>query len=383
WNRRQAPGPEPVTVRRVVCIRLAHVERGREELDLVPFHAPERLADDVEEARPRVVDDDGVAGDRERAGAGNIGVVREERESRRERLRRPGGAAIGRVRDPAAVIEVPVVPHAQQGLAVRAHPERLLVGRELVVGDLNGCGRGGGTRQPEGGKRAERRREEHESPHNFLPLSLTENSTNQTLKRTLRTSPSSTTYVLPSSCCLPARAASACPPDATRSSQRTISQRMKPRAMSEWIVSAASSAVSPRLSVQARVSLSPAVKNVIRSRVSASRRTTSPSADSPPPRNSPASSGERSTSSASSCRRLPSSCGPVPGTSTTRTAAGVTLRASTTCATASSRSSGICAIPTCSLPEPCVSARVSARNSVVLPELGSPTIPTSSATRGG
>src|SRR5205823_5611408 len=91
----------------------------------------------------------------------------------------------------------------------------------------------------------------------------------------------------------------------------------------------------------------------------------------------------RTTSSASTCRRLPSSCGPVPGTSTTRTAAGVTLRASTTCATASSRSSGICAIPTCSLPEPCVSARVSARNSVVLPELGSPTIPTSSATRGG
>ena len=33
------------------------------------------------------------------------------------------------------------------------------------------------------------------------------------------------------------------------------------------------------------------------------------------------------------------------------------------------------------VPEPCVSARVSARNSVVLPELGSPTIPTSSATR--
>src|SRR6478672_7939709 len=91
----------------------------------------------------------------------------------------------------------------------------------------------------------------------------------------------------------------------------------------------------------------------------------------------------RTTRSASTCRRLPSSAGPVPGTSTTRTAAGVILRAPTVAATRSSRSSGICAIPTCSLPEPCVSARVSARKSVVFPELGSPTIPTSSATRGG
>src|SRR4029077_18187676 len=91
----------------------------------------------------------------------------------------------------------------------------------------------------------------------------------------------------------------------------------------------------------------------------------------------------RTTRSASTCRRLPSSAGPVPGTSTTRTAAGVTFRAPTVAASRSSRSSGICAIPTCSLPEPCVSARVSARNSVVLPELGSPTIPTSNATRGG
>src|SRR5579884_2233832 len=264
---------------------------------------------------------------------------------------------------------------------------------------------------------------------------------------------------------------------------------MKPRAMSEWIVSAASSALSPRCSVHARVSFSPAVKNVIRSSVSTSLRTTSPSADSPPPRNSAASSAEssassasscrsmpsppltssrsgfvvsgsssggsspshsasvppasrcassrsssaasalsraspdlaclttrssrrstwsrsatssssrsvsrssagtrvpekpsRTTSSASTCRRLPSSCGPVPGTSTTRTAAGVTFRAATTCARASRRSSGICAIPTCSLPEPCVSARVSARNSVVFPELGSPTIPASRARRLG
>ena len=79
--------------------------------------------------------------------------------------------------------------------------------------------------------------------------------------------------------------------------------------MSEWIVSAASSAVSPRRSVQARVSLSPAVKNVIRSSVSASLRTTSPSADSPPPRNSAASSGDSSASSASSWRSI--AVGPV------------------------------------------------------------------------
>ena len=45
---------------------------------------------------------------------------------------------------------------------------------------------------------------------------------------------------------LPCLAASACDPAATRSSQRITSQRMKPRAMSEWIVAAASSAVSPR-----------------------------------------------------------------------------------------------------------------------------------------
>ena len=70
----------------------------------------------------------------------------------------------------------------------------------------------------------------------------------------------------------------------------------------------------------------------------------------------------------------------MPGTSTTRTAAGVILRAPTFCASASSRGSAICAIPTCSLPEPVASARVSARKSVVFPELGSPTIPISSAT---
>ena len=70
-------------------------------------------------------------------------------------------------------------------------------------------------------------------------------------------------------------------PHSRRSSQRITSQRMKPRAMSEWIVPAASSAVWPRRSVQARVSLSPTVKNVIRPSASLSRTTTSSSADAP------------------------------------------------------------------------------------------------------
>ena len=73
--------------------------------------------------------------------------------------------------------------------------------------------------------------------------------------------------------------ASAWEPASSRSSQRITSQRMNPRAMSEWIVPPASSAVWPSRSVQARVSFSPAVKNVIRPSASLSRRTTSSSAD--------------------------------------------------------------------------------------------------------
>ena len=82
------------------------------------------------------------------------------------------------------------------------------------------------------------------------------------------------------------------------------------------------------------------------------------------------------TSSASTWRRLPSSAGPVPRTSLTRIAAGVTLRASTTSASCWSRGSGIAAMPTSSR----AFVPVRASNSIDLPELGSPTIPTSSAT---
>ena len=55
--------------------------------------------------------------------------------------------------------------------------------------------------------------------------------------------------------------------------------------------------------------------------------------------------------SASTRRRFPSSCGPVPGTSVTRAAAGVTFAAETTAASCPSRSSAIGAMPTCSLPK--------------------------------
>ena len=84
----------------------------------------------------------------------------------------------------------------------------------------------------------------------------------------------------------------------------------------------------------------------------------------------------RTTSSASTWRRLPSMAGPVPRTSTTRIAAGVTLRDPMTLATRDSRSSGIPAMPT----SPVARIPVSAWNNVDLPDAGKPTIPTSSAT---
>ena len=62
--------------------------------------------------------------------------------------------------------------------------------------------------------------------------------------------------------------------------------------MSEWIVPAASSAVWPERSVHARVSFSPAVKNVIRPSASLSRRTTSSRAEGPSRNAAASSSGE-------------------------------------------------------------------------------------------
>ena len=78
----------------------------------------------------------------------------------------------------------------------------------------------------------------------------------------------------------------------------------------------------------------------------------------------------------------------MPGTSTTRTAAGVIFFASTTAATCASRSSAIGAMPTLALSETVAYAVISAPawvralKIVVLPALGSPTMPTSSATAG-
>src|SRR6059058_3421056 len=299
------------------------------------------------------------------------------------------------------------------------------------------------------------------------------------------TSPSSTTSLFPSRRCRPRLTTSAREPASTRSFQRITSLRMKPRAMSEWIVAAASSAVSPRRNGHARVSFSAAVKNEIRSTASNRRRAISPIAPaapslkaaasssgssassassfaSRPPRpfrtsisgfvvsgSSPAGSSpghsdrgrsasrcasndsscstssrscaspdfacfrtrssrrstwsrsaissssrsvtrsssgfrvpdqaSRTTSKASTWRRFPSSCAPVPGTSTTRTAAGVIFFAFSTAATGSRRSSGIVAMPTFSFPGTDDPVRVSALKSVVLPELGRPTMPTESA----
>ena len=73
----------------------------------------------------------------------------------------------------------------------------------------------------------------------------------------------------------------------------------------------------------------------------------------------------------------------MPGTSTTRIAAGVTFFACTTSASASSRSSAIRAMPTFDLSATdayavtSAPAFVSALNSVVLPAFGRPTIPIS------
>ena len=123
------------------------------------------------------------------------------------------------------------------------------------------------------------------------------------LKRTLRTSPSETTYVFPSSRCSPLRRRFRVRPGRTRSSHRITSARMKPRAMSVWIDSAASSAVCPRRSVQARASVSPAVKNVIRSSDGGEPADDVRQRRRPPSRNCAASSGGRSASSTSSCGR--------------------------------------------------------------------------------
>jgi len=115
------------------------IERRREHLDLVPRLGSERLADDVELARLRVVDDRGIARDAElrRKDRVDSGSVRERRE-RGEALGHPVVAAIVRERETAAVVELPVVPGAGEQLPIRAHPERLLVVGVNVVRNVDG-----------------------------------------------------------------------------------------------------------------------------------------------------------------------------------------------------------------------------------------------------
>src|SRR5687768_3603086 len=87
-----------------------------------------------------------------------------------------------------------------------------------------------------------------------------------TLNRNSITSPSCTTYSLPSARILPASLAPASPPKATKSSKAIVSARMKPRSKSVWMTPAASGARAPFSTVQARASFGPAVKKVIRCR---------------------------------------------------------------------------------------------------------------------
>ena len=87
----------------------------------------------------------------------------------------------------------------------------------------------------------------------------------QTAKRTWRMSPSRTSYSLPSTRTLPACLATSIEPAATSSSYEITSARMKPRSRSVWIAPAASGALAPLRTSQARVSSSPVVRNVIRS----------------------------------------------------------------------------------------------------------------------
>src|SRR5690606_5239865 len=74
------------------------------------------------------------------------------------------------------------------------------------------------------------------------------------------TSPSWTTYSLPSARDSPCSRAAFHPFTRTKSSYATVSARMKPRSKSEWMTPAASGALAPRRTVHARTSFSPAVK---------------------------------------------------------------------------------------------------------------------------
>src|ERR1700736_3997780 len=85
-----------------------------------------------------------------------------------------------------------------------------------------------------------------------------------TLKRKCAISPSWITYSFPSRRCKPFLEAAANEPVDMKSSKRVTSARIKPRSISESILPAAPGAFAPFVTVQARTSPSPAVRNVIR-----------------------------------------------------------------------------------------------------------------------
>ena len=74
------------------------------------------------------------------------------------------------------------------------------------------------------------------------------------------------TYSFPSERTRPFSFAAAMLPQRFRSSKATISARMKPRSMSEWIFPAALGALVPRRMVQARHSSGPQVRKLMRPR---------------------------------------------------------------------------------------------------------------------
>jgi integrase len=107
-----------------------------------------------------------------------------------------------------------------------------------------------------------------------LPHASTIQPNSQTLNLKCMTSPSRTTYSLPSIPSLPESRALASPPNLIKSSHQMTSALMKPFSKSVWMAAAACGALVPRLMVQARTSTLPAVKYVMRPRSSNPVRTT-------------------------------------------------------------------------------------------------------------
>mmetsp|Transcript_7146 Transcript_7146/g.19543 ORF Transcript_7146/g.19543 Transcript_7146/m.19543 type:complete len:247 (-) Transcript_7146:855-1595(-) len=125
--------------------------------------------------------------------------------------------------------------------------------------------------------------------------------------RKVMMSPSATTYSLPSRRSLPTSLAPEKPPAAVKSSNATVSARIKPFSKSEWMTPAAWGAVEPALTVQARLSCTPVVKYVRRPSCLYVARINDFSPPSSTPRSfrySAASAASSSFSSASTCAEI-------------------------------------------------------------------------------